>query len=409
MLAALGLVVWAALWADNEASVPAIAARITATAVADSATLARGAYLARLGNCAGCHTVRGGAAYAGGRGLATPFGTVYAGNLTPDPMTGLGRWSADDFWQALHHGRGRDGRHLLPAFPYPALTLVRRDDADALFAYLRSLAPVAQANTAHELRFPYNTQAALAIWRWLYFRPGALADDPSRSPEWNRGAYLVRGLGHCGACHAPRNLLGAGGSDLSGSLMPDGRWYAPALVPTLAPQAQQAAQAQARVELLQTGQSARGNALGPMAEVVYRSTQFWERADLRAAVAYLGSLAPVAAPPAGAPAPAEATARGARLYTDHCADCHGDQGLGVPGVYPALAGSVTVSQPLPLNLVQATQHGGFAPATAANPRPYGMPPQMLSDAELADVLSFVRQSWGHRASALSALDVMHLR
>lgn len=373
----------------------------------DAEAVARGAYLARLGNCAGCHTARGGRPYAGGRGLATPFGTVYAGNLTPDPLTGLGQWSADDFWRALHLGRSRDGRLLAPAFPYTEFTQIVRPDSDALFAYLRSLAPVAQPNRPHELRFPYNTQAAQAVWRALFFRPASFRPEPLRTAEWNRGAYLVRGLGHCAACHAPRNALGATQDPqaLAGGRLPMQPWYAPGLGLAGLPPRPLAE----LVALLKTGTWAGGTASGPMAEVVFNSTQHWTEADLRAVALYLQDLpAAPAGGPAGA-APAEQMALGAQLYTRHCADCHGARGEGVPGAYPPLAGNPSVQQATPLNLVQVVLHGGFAPATAGNPRPYGMPPTPLQDAEIAAVLSYVRQSWGGSAGAVSALDVVKLR
>ena len=183
-----------------------------------SALVERGAYLARVGNCAACHTARGGLPYAGGRPLATPFGTVFAGNLTPDADTGLGRWSSDAFWRAMHQGQSRDGRLLVPAFPYDSTTRVTREDSDALHAFLMSLPPVNQAATPHALRWPYNTQLALAAWRAMYFEPQAFEVDTSQSAEWNRGAYLVQGLGHCAACHATRDALGGvgAGRDYSG-------------------------------------------------------------------------------------------------------------------------------------------------------------------------------------------------
>ena len=176
---------------------------------ASTELVAKGAYLARAGNCAACHTARGGAPYAGGKAIGTPFGSVYASNITPDPATGIGRWTADDFWNALHEGRARNGRYLVPAFPYSEYTHVTRDDSDAIYAYLQSLAPVQQANRAHELRFPYTSQTALAVWRTLYFRPAAWQAQSGASAEWNCGAYLVQGLGYCAACHAPCNALGA--------------------------------------------------------------------------------------------------------------------------------------------------------------------------------------------------------
>ena len=192
----------------------------------------RGAYLARAGNCAGCHTTRGGQPYAGTQAIATPFGTVFTSNLTPDAATGLGSWSSADFWRALHNGRSKDGRLLYPAFPYPNYSQISREDSNAIFAFLRSLPPVSQINKANALRFPYNSQAALAVWRALYFRPRTFEPSPAQTSEWNRGAYLVRGLGHCVACHSSRNSLGATNAklELAGGLIPVQNWYAPSLV-----------------------------------------------------------------------------------------------------------------------------------------------------------------------------------
>ena len=191
----------------------------------------RGAYLAQVGNCAACHTARGGLPFAGGKNIDTPFGTVVTSNITPDRLTGIGAWTAADFWQAMHHGRSKDGRLLYPVFPYTEYTRITRDDTDALFAYLRSVQPVQQTNRPHALQFPYNTQAALAAWRALFFSPEQFEPVKQQSDEWNRGAYLVKGLGHCQACHAPRNMFGAtqANSGLSGGLIPMQNWYAPSL------------------------------------------------------------------------------------------------------------------------------------------------------------------------------------
>ena len=260
--------------------------------------VARGAYLARAGNCIACHTMRGGAPYAGGRAIETPFGTVFGSNITPDVKTGIGGWTASHFWRAMHNGRSKDGRLLVPAFPYTNFTLVTREDADALFAYLRTLPAVEQPNRAHTLRFPYDTQAALAVWRALFFAPGVHAADPAQSAEWNRGSYLVRGLGHCNACHGGRNVFGAtsGSLEMSGGVSPIDQWYAPSLAnPAEASVADW--ETPHVVDLLKTGVSARGSALGPMAEVVFRSTQHLSDADLRAMALYLKSL-PQSAPPA---------------------------------------------------------------------------------------------------------------
>ncbi len=369
----------------------------------------RGAYLATVGNCAGCHTAPGGAPMAGGRPLATPFGDVVAGNLTPDPTHGLGAWTADDFWRAMHHGRGRDGRRLLPVFPYENFTHVRREDSDALFAYLQSLPPVPQANAPQALRFPYNTPLALAVWQTLYFRPGT--PSPVSQGEVARGAELVNGLGHCAACHAPRNALGAQRTGLGGGDMPGQGWHAP----SLHPMAGSGLTAADTVALLRDGQHRLGSAAGPMAEVVAGSTQHWRPEDLHAVAAYLAQLPPV--PPPQAPAEAGSArllALGAQLYDKHCADCHGAQGQGAVDAsgrpaYPPLAGNPSVLQPSARNLARVIQEGGFAPSTAAHPRPYGMPPQRFTDTELAALVSHLRRSWGHRASTVDEVELLRWR
>ena len=374
--------------------------------------VARGAYLARAGNCMGCHTALGGAPYAGGRGVPTPFGTLYAPNLTPDPATGLGRWTAAEFWRALHNGRARDGRLLYPAFPYPNYTRVTRTDSDALYAYLRSLPPTVRTNTPNTLSFPFDQQAALAVWRALYFKPERHVDDPGRSVEWNRGAYLVEGLGHCNACHASRNALGApsGPLDLAGGLIPVQNWYAPAL--TSPAEAGVADWSRAHVvDLLRSGVSERGAVMGPMREVVGGSTQYLSPPDLQAMATYLQALPQTPAPPRDSvPVPSPDTP-GGKLYTQHCAACHGDRGEGAPGIYPALAGSRAVTMRVSANLVHMVLEGGFPPSTADNPRPYGMPPfvTVLSDVEVGLLLTYVRASWGNQAGPVSALDVTQFR
>ncbi|WP_414654570.1 c-type cytochrome [Ideonella sp.] len=374
----------------------------------------RGAYLARAGNCATCHTTRGGAEYAGGRGIETPFGIVFAGNLTPDAETGIGRWSAADFWRAMHNGRSKDGRLLVPAFPYPSYTQVSREDADALHAYLRTLPPVRQANRPHELRFPYGTQAALAVWRAMFFEPGSYQPQPQQSAEWNRGAYLVKGLGHCVACHSPRNAFGAitDALEFRGGLIPMQNWYAPSLA---SPQEAGVADwpTQEVAALLKTGVSPRASVIGPMADVVFRSTQYLTDADLQAMAVFLKGLPQHQGPQRRADAPIDPAAlrHGAKLYDKHCASCHGDQGEGARGAYPALAGNRMVTLNDPTNLVRMVVGGGFPPTTAGNPAPYGMPPfgPTLANEDIAAVLSHIRNAWGHHAPAVSALEVMRAR
>ena len=396
-------------------------------AATDSATVQRGAYLARAGNCMTCHTARGGASYAGGRGIVTPFGTVYTSNLTPDNATGIGSWSPAHFWRAMHNGRSKDGRLLYPAFPYNNYTQVTREDSDALLAYLKSLTPVAQANQAHAIRFPYQSQAALAVWRALYFSPGTYKPDATRNAEWNRGAYLVNGLGHCSACHTARNALGAtDGLNLAGGLIPIQNWYAPSLT---SPHEAGVGdwREQDIVRLLKDGVSPQASVNGPMTEVVLGSTQYLNPQDLSAMAQFLKSLtvavppgatntsantsnvAMTAAPPMAAPT--ATSARGAKLYEQHCVQCHGDNGKGVPNAYPALAGNRAVLMAQTSNLVQIVLNGGYSPATQGNPRPFGMPPfvLVLGDSDIAAVLTHVRSSWGNQASVVSPLEVNRIR
>lgn len=380
---------------------------------ADPGTLARGAYLVRAGNCMGCHTVVGGAEFAGGVGVETPFGTVFAPNITPDAKTGIGNWSSSEFWRAMHHGRSKDGRLLYPAFPYPSYTKLTRQDSDALYAYLRSVEPVEQAKKAHQLPFPYNTQAALAVWRALFFQAGEFESEPQESAEWNRGKYLVDALSHCAACHSGRNFLGATSvnAEFAGGLMPDQTWYAPSLASPDEAGVQKWPRGQV-VKLLKNGVSAHGAVAGPMADVVYTSTQYLSAQDLAAMADYLAAI-PVREPKRKevVRASSEVMSRGAKIYEQQCASCHGDMGQGMPSMYPALAGNRDVMLGSPNNLVQIIRKGGFAPATRGNPQPFGMPPfkQILSGEDIAAVATYVRQSWGNSAPPVSAFDVDRVR
>jgi mono/diheme cytochrome c family protein len=414
VLCATGLIVLPGLlvaWSNGrgEAAVDAPAAAV----LASPARIEHGAYLARAGNCMGCHSGAGAAEFAGGRGIDTPFGTVFAPNITPDPQTGIGNWSAGDFWRAMHHGRSRDGRLLYPAFPYPSYTNVTRDDSDALYAYLRSVKPVQQANKAHDLPFPYNTQAALAVWRVLFFSPGTIEAEPAKGAQWNRGRYLVDALAHCAACHSARNFLGATSLNaaFAGGLMPDKAWYAPSLANPAEAGLQHWSREEA-VKLLRSGVSTQAGVSGPMAEVVYSSTQFLTERDVNAMVEYLASIPVRPVEKIDHPrASSDAMGRGAKIYEQQCASCHGDRGQGAFSIYPALAGNRALLVESPNNLVQIIRKGGFLPSTAGNPRPFGMPPfeQVLSGEDIAAVATYVRQSWGNSAAAVSAFDVHRVR
>jgi mono/diheme cytochrome c family protein len=413
----IGLVLLAAAWVAwmnlrGEAPLPASGSAVPAPP-ASQEVVERGAYLARAGNCTGCHTPTGGALLAGGREVDTPFGVVVAANITPDVKTGIGSWTADAFWRSLHHGRSKDGRLLVPACPYPSFTHVTRDDADALYAYLRAVPAVEKAAAPHTLRFPYNTQAALAVWRALYFRPGGLAPETRHDSAWNRGRYLTLGLGHCAACHSGRDALGGTRESLAfaGSLMPNATWYAPSLADRNEAGVQHWPREQV-VRLLKDGVSREASVSGPMAAVVYTSTQYLSETDLDAMARYLASI-PLRERPTREPMRAEAPVldTGLKLYEQHCADCHGQQGQGVPGLFPALAGNRAVTLSSPVNVVQVIRHGGFLPTTAGNRQPSGMPPygQVLSSDELAAVATAIRQSWGNAATPFSTLDVLRVK
>jgi len=392
----------------------AVAANGEAPQTAPADPAARGRELAQLGGCQSCHTARGGAPFAGGRSIPTPFGTFYSPNITPDTKAGLGSWSATDFWHALHNGYSKDGTLLYPTFPYTNYTRISRSDSDAIYAYLRTIAPAARANHRHELKFPYNHRILLAAWRRLYFRPGVYQPDAAQDAQWNRGAYLVQGLAHCSACHETRNALGGTHAKAgpSGGLVLD--WYAPSL--TSAQEAGvQSWSTTDIVTLLKTGRvstpSANAYAAGPMAEVVAESLQYAAEGDLQAMAVYLKSLPTSEAPNSTAPTkyklPVAIREAGKALYEKNCAECHGHEGEGHEPAAPPLAGNRAVTMPSAINAIRKILFGGYAPGTASNPRPFGMPPYSLalSDEEIAEVLDYVRTSWGNEAPPVFGEDV----
>lgn len=412
---------WADAWTTSASTSAHQAPHDTAHPVDNNAQIERGQYLARAGNCVACHSARGATPMAGGRRIDTPFGAVFSSNLTPDATTGIGTWSPQDFWQALHHGHSKDGRLLTPAFPYNHTSVITRADSDDLLAWLQSLPPVRQTVQPHTLMWPVGTQAALAVWRSLFFSPAPFKTDPAQSVEWNRGAYLVQGLGHCAACHSPRNALGASGAvdDLSGGLMPVVNWYAPAL--TRDNESGLASTPSSDiVQLLRTGQSFQAQTSGPMAEVVQHGTQHMTEADLHAMAVYLQSRATQTPASSAAPVRVKVSLvvaeKGLKIYDRHCVQCHGEQGQGVTTpagdtAYPALAGNRAVLLSNPTNLVQMVLYGGYGPATAWHPRPFGMPPSVLEldDRDIAAVLTHLRTQWGNQASEVTPLQVNRIR
>ncbi|MBC5783111.1 cytochrome c [Ramlibacter sp. USB13] len=382
--------------------------------VADD-VISRGEYLARAGDCVACHTAPAGREFAGQRAMPTPFGNMYTTNITPDDETGIGRWTADDFYRMLHTGVNRNGELLYPAMPFANYTKVTRADSDAIYAYLMSVPPVKQPNRPHELRFPFNQRELLLGWRTLYFKQGEYQPDTKQSAEWNRGAYLLQGLGHCSMCHTAVSALGGSREQetFSGGMIPNQNWYAPSLTSN-----REAGLGEWDikdiVDLLQAGASKRGAVYGPMAEVTYHSLQYMTDEDVRAMAVYLKSLPPKgeqrAEPQAQMVAPGTMEL-GRRVYAANCAMCHGDEGRGFPPGFPPLAGNQSIEMASPVNAIRMVLNGGYAPATRKNPRPYGMPPfaHLLNDEEVAAVTTYIRVAWGNGGTPVTAAQANALR
>ncbi|SEK23531.1 Cytochrome c, mono-and diheme variants [Roseateles sp. YR242] len=383
---------------------------------ATTSLIAKGEYLARIGDCVACHTDPGGKVFAGGRAMATPFGPLYTPNITPDDETGIGAWSADDFYRMMHTGISRDGTLLYPAMPFASYTKVTRDDSDAMYAYLMSVNPVKQKNRPHELRFPYNQRELLVGWRTLYFSEGEFKSDPAKDATWNRGAYLVQGLGHCAMCHTAVNRLGGSSESqaFEGGMIPNQNWYAPSLTSN-----REAGLGNWSIkeikDLLQAGASDRGTVYGPMAEVVYHSLQYMTDADAEAMAVYLKDL-----PKRDAEPPPTSQARlvqpavmelGRKTYDKQCAMCHGAEGKGSPPGFPPLAGNQSITMPSPVNSIRMVLNGGYPPGTYRNPRPHGMPPfnHILNDEEAAAVVTYIRVAWNNAGTPVSPTQVNELR
>jgi mono/diheme cytochrome c family protein len=406
---------------------------MTQAAPASQKIVQRGAYLARAGDCIACHTASKGKSYAGGLPLATPLGVIYSTNITPDLETGIGHYSMDDFVKLMREGVAKDAHRLYPAMPYTSYTKLTQEDLLALYAYfMQGVEPVRNPNHPTQLSWPLSMRSLMAAWNALYFKRGEYAADPNKSALWNRGAYLVQGLGHCGGCHTPRGVLGQeeAGSEQDGRQYLAGatleNWYA---LP-LTGDRETGLNAWSKDEIaeyLRTGRTARVAALGLMAGVVGKSTQYLTNQDLMAIAEYLKTLPPAndegqgnadsAMQASAASAATRALSagdtgiRGSRVYLDNCNACHRSDGSGAKRTFPNLVKNEALNAKDPISLIHIVLDGGSMPSTQTAPSAFAMPDfgWRLSDAEVADVLSFVRGSWGNQAAAVSQNEVGRVR
>jgi mono/diheme cytochrome c family protein len=398
----------------------ALAALATAGAAAgpginaqDFPQVERGRYLAIVGDCAGCHTLPGsGHDFAGGRPIETPFGRLLAPNITPDAETGIGAWSDDEFVNSLTKGTGRNGTHLYPAMPYTYMTKVTREDALALRAYFNTVPAVKNAVQPNQLPFPFNVRASLVEWDALFFRPGEFKPVAGKGEEWNRGAYLAEGLAHCGMCHTPKNELGGDKTreKLQGYALQG--WFAPNITNDKR-RGLGAWSADDIAEYLKTGHNRISASTGLMSETIGLSTSHMTDADLHAIAVYLKDQ-----PGKGEdaekdkkPPDAGVMKRGGRIYADECSGCHAPDGKGAAGLFPSLAGSAAVQQADATSLKRIVLRGARSSGTDKAPTAPAMPSfgWLLSDDEVAAVLTYVRNSWGNAAPPITADDVKNSR
>lgn len=394
---------------------------------AETDLIKQGEYLARAGDCVACHTAKGGKPFAGGLPMETPIGVIYSTNITPD-KTGLGDYSFEDFDKAVRQGVAKSGSTLYPAMPYPSYARVSESDMQALYAYfMKGVEPVAQENKDSDIPWPLSMRWPLTAWRWM-FAP-AVEDYQAKAgtdPVISRGAYLVEGLGHCGACHTPRALtmqekaLSAqdGSAFLSGSAPLEG-WIAKSLRGDHKDGLGSWSEEQL-VQFLKTGRSDRSAVFGGMSDVVVHSMQYLSQDDLTAIARYLKSL-PAMDPKdqphqydkqvAQALWKGDDSQRGASVYIDNCAACHRTDGHGYTRVFPALAGNPVLQTADATSLINIVLNGGTLPATHTAPSTFTMPAfaWRLSDQEVADVVSFIRGSWGNQGAPVKASEVADLR
>jgi len=376
----------------------------------NSEQVRRGQYLVRAADCAVCHTPVGGRPFAGSFGLNTPFGIIYSTNLTSDAETGLGRMSPDTFYRALHEGIGPKGGHVYPAMPYPYFSRMTRADTDAMLAFLKTVPPVRARRPANKLMFPLNFRIFAGAWKALFFRPATYRPDPTKSAAWNRGSYLVTGPAHCAACHTPTNLLGAEESKRAFQGGTLDNWVAPDL--TSDPRVGLGSWSRADiVEYLKTGRNTHANAGGPMGEVVSFSTSLMTDGDLEAIATYLQDLPAPRRRPTTPRVDAASLSRGGAIYSDACSSCHLSDGGGQARFFPPLAGNAVVQQRDARGVSHLILAGSRTGPTATRPSALAMPSYAwkLDDRQVADVATYIRNSWGNRAPAVQPRDVAGMR
>jgi mono/diheme cytochrome c family protein len=366
-----------------------------------------GRYLTIVGDCAACHTLPGsGHDLAGGRTIETPFGRLLAPNITPDPSTGIGAWTDEEFLNAMTKGTGRNGVHLYPAMPYTYYTKVTREDALAIRAYLNTVPAVQNSVEPNQLPFPFDVRASLIEWDELFFKPGTFQPNPNKSAEWNRGAYLAEGLTHCGLCHTPKNFLG--GDKPSGRLQGYALqgWFA-ANITNDQRRGLGSWSVDDIASYLKTGHSPTAIATGLMAETIGQSTSRMNDVDLRAIATYLKDQSGpnIRVDPLAPDQPA--MKMGAKIYADECSACHAANGTGSAGLFPPLTSSALVQQIDPTSLLHAVLRGARSVATDREPTAAAMPQfaWLLKDDEVAAVLTYIRNSWGNASPAVSAGEV----
>jgi mono/diheme cytochrome c family protein len=379
--------------------------------IQDFDLIQRGRYLADMGDCGACHTLPGsGALLAGGRPLETPFGTLLAPNITPDPETGIGAWTDDEFVNSLTKGTGRNGTHLYPAMPYTYMTKITSDDALAIRAYLNTIPAVRNSVQPNQLPFPFDVRAGLVAWNALNFRPGEFQPVAGKSAAWNRGAYLVEGLAHCGLCHTPKNPAGGDetskrlqGYLLQGWFAPDitndkrrgiGNWSVDDIV-----------------TYLRSGHNRFTAASGPMAEAIMDSTSKFTDEDLTAIATYLKDQPVPNATDEAIDPDAGVMKSGSAVYADQCAACHASDGSGIEGLFPMLKGSALVQSIDPSSVLHVVLRGARSAATDPAPTAPAMPSfgWTLTDFEVAAVATYVRNAWGNRAPSVDAATVTKTR